>query len=463
MRARERKAWRAWLSRPIVKIGLDRYAINPRRKRDGSIEEPYVMYKDGEIWRCGCEGFKKASACKHLDALQRHLTKGPPKAYRHIDEDDLTYPQDWPRYNLSTAIMDRAVRGLLRSLGGEMFPIVLKRRDAGRPAYERSDLFLAIALRAYEQASGRAAEGLISDLFQAGFFDSKFIGRAPSTSLITTWMREEDMFDAFCKALRVIGEAVAERESIFSIDSKEYNTPHVLKSDKANGGKADGDKTDGDKVDDNSLPDELRRTTVKGHCLVGTATKICVAASVTHGKSGDSLQLEPLVRSILRWPFRIRALAADKAYTSGPHLRFLDDHGIYPAMPAKIGHERSEDSRLVEHAKHWSNRTEEQKDIYGMRQIAESYNAMTVRNTTEDLRSRTFAAQKTELMSMFVVVNCMRLVHLYIEDKSFDIPFMDEQTRALLDDARDKVAHLPKRSKEPKPQRKSNDGSEEAA
>jgi len=402
------------------------------------------MHRDANgAFHCGCEGFKKATTCKHIEALQRHLGQGPPSYYQDLEEDDLTYPQDWPRYKAATDIMDGAVKGLLRSLGRVQYPPYQRLTGGGRPRFERADFFLAIGLRAYDGASGRASQGTVRDLFESRILASRLgpTVAEPSTSSITTAMREADMFDAFKDALAMTGSTVAARRAVFALDSKEYNTPNMLSPSEG-------------KVSDDALSRELWRATVKGHVLVHTESKLCVAASVTYGKSHDSLQLQPLVKSILG-NFRISALAADKAYMVEDHLTFLDDFGIYAAIPPKSNNSATSEPRIAQQVLHWANRTEAEKDIYGMRQISESYHAMTARNTTDSLRSKTFSAQKTELMSMFVVVNCMRLVHIFIEDPTFDIPFMDADVREILERARAKVAHCPRPPKAPKLQRKS--------
>lgn len=445
MTSRQFKAFMAWVSRKIVPLGPDRWAIAGKKKRDGTVTPGYMLHRDpkSRTLHCNCKGFDGASTCKHVEALEKWLVDGDPKPYANVREEPrLTYPQDWTRYNISSKNMEHLLPLMLRSLALQVIPPV-RHYSEGRPPVQRADLFICIGMRVKGKTGGRLADSTVRGMFEQSLFVSdRREACAPSHDTISRAMRdtadtppEHRMLDAFLRALRLCGLAVEEREARFAVDGSEYAThwPAAVRN--------------------KQLPEEMDKEKIRAHCVVGVHTKICVAAKITRGNVGESPQFIPLMSSLLG-PFRIKSVSADKAYLSEDNLRWCADRGIYASIPAKSNTSKIGEKHTARQARHWPNRTEDEKDIFGKRQLAESFNSKVKRITQEVVRSRTIASAFTEVAASLVVANCDTLARLYIEDPSFDIPFLDERARRALDELRAQVKHAPRISKAPKLPRK---------
>jgi hypothetical protein len=436
MTSRQRKAWVTYFGRMIVAIGPDQWAIRPRKSKYKEMHETYVIRRDGNgVFFCSCPGFTKGTTCKHVEALEKHLELGPPKGgYQELADDRLMYPQDWRRRAAADRIMERAVHEILRSAFKKVAP---RKTGFGRPPLQIADAALLVCSRVYSSKSGADSQCDVQRMFEDGLLVTRN-GRdpkAPCESKITKSFRDPQVTKTIRDALRETAKTVEERESIFAADGAEFNTPNRPEPDEA--------------VSEDSAPPELRYPTIKAHVIVGTRTKICVGVEITPGKTHDSTQFWNLVEPI-RGRFRIKAIAADKAYFSTEILRYCERHGIYAAIPPKINTGKGNDSILAAHARAWSERTEEEKNLYGLRQISEAFHSIVKRRMSENLRSRSRRAQVCELLAMTLVANAIRLVYLYVEDPSFEIGFLDARARSVLEPARESVLHLPVPSKEPK-------------
>lgn len=313
-----------------------------------------------------------------------------------------------------------------------------------RPPVPIEDVLFLIGARVYGTKSGAESQWQVEQFFQQGLLTQSNARkpRPPSESKITKAFRDPKVADAFQSAIRATADCVKERETIFAIDGCEFNIPNRYGYDRAP-----------EDVPQDAGPRELRVPTVKAMYVVGTATKICVAAEVIPGKGSEHNEFVKLIDRI-RGRFRVAAVAADKAYWGADILEYLREIGAYAAIPPKSNTASDNDGILARHLRHWIERTEDEKSIYGLRQLSEAFHSIVKRRMTENLLSRTFPAQACELLAMTVIANIIRLVYLYVEDPTFEIPFASKRARELLDKARESVSGLPRPSKEPREPRK---------
>lgn len=123
MRSRERKALRLYLSRPIIQLGPNLFAVKRRKGRDGKEHDPWLVRREGDLWSCGCPYFVERYECGHTDAVDKWLRDGPPASlFPEYDGPRPTYPQDWPKYKVAKLITRAAQKLMVRAIARQTFP-----------------------------------------------------------------------------------------------------------------------------------------------------------------------------------------------------------------------------------------------------------------------------------------------------------------------------------------------------
>jgi hypothetical protein len=452
MTSRERKALRTYLSRKVQRISDTMFAVQGRKRRDGKRNDPWlVRVNDDGVLECNCPAYGEEGHCKHADDVTKWLVEGDPKSYYpDADTKRPTYPQDWPRYRLVRHVTDRVIREMIRDLAQSASPHSDAPRKRGRPWLETADVVQCVCARGLINRSGDLADDAVQELLEKSFlFHHRGAASAPSPSAITRRMRSEDIRDEFVKLIRLTSLLTRDTDMTFAIDAGEYNVPNrdphdpdLIETYKTS---RKGKAIRPDKVM-NSADDIIRKIvrgkTVRLHVLVAAKSRLVVAALVTDGKVNENPLLPKLVAEASTTHI-IKELAADRGYVSEENAVFLAQRHIRALIPPKRGQRGKPGSALEQQRRDWFDQNTGNQEAAGKRECAEGFFSRNKRVEREYLRSRTFLAQQTELLSLVFLANIRQIIKHYIYGEIPDIEWLNVDTRRELSAAREKVKDLP--------------------
>jgi hypothetical protein len=436
MTSRQRKAEATYRSRKIVDLGDRSYLIRGRKLRKGGRAPSYHLqpHPQTAVLTCPCEGFDENGYCRHTLAVEKYIAEGEPKVgYDHLDDSKrATYPQDWPRYNMARRVMLLALPPVLRALANHCFPIDRKGTGKpGRPRLQMRTIAYCILLRSVYKRGGDLTQGLVDDAFARKLIyrQPTMFAAPPSTVAITANMRSERVAKAFqCMITTVNRASFGGKPTRLGIDGSEFNTPTLTQGSKGR---------------------LINITTVKLHAAVDVDNGTIVCVTVTPGKSGEVEQAVELLETARNLRYVTR-FTADRGYVAEELLVYLEEAKIPYAIPTKSNISREGEGILARHRRDWETRSEDEKDEYARRGIVESAFSRLKVLTDEDLRGRTFAAQKVELLSHVLVAIVADIIVRYVGG-DIDAPeWIDERSRAILDPVRKIVKDLPRADLSPK-------------
>lgn len=155
---------------------------------------------------------------------------------------------------------------------------------------------------------------------------------------------------------------------------------------------------------------ETRRVVwVKCHLASGTKTNIVTAVRILDGASGDSPQFVPLVKETADG-FTIGEVSADKAYGSYANFEEVANHGGEAFIAFKSGTTAEGGGEFARMYHYFQFRQEEFLQHYHKRSNVESTFSMIKRKFGPDVRPKTDAAMKNELLAKLVSHNICVLI-----------------------------------------------------
>ncbi|HVR38663.1 MAG TPA: transposase, partial [Thermoanaerobaculia bacterium] len=162
--------------------------------------------------------------------------------------------------------------------------------------------------------------------------------------------------------------------------------------------------------------DQISRSWVKLHAMVGTKTNVIASATVTDRDTNDYTQLAPLVGTGAK-TVAIAEVSADKAYMGRSNLAAINAIGAEAFIPFRKDIVRDDPkSPLWSKLFHlYSYRKDEFLPHYHRRSNVESTFSMMKRVFTDTLRSKKEEAQTNELLLMVIAHNIRTLVHSIFE------------------------------------------------
>jgi hypothetical protein len=329
----------------------------------------------------------------------------------------------------------------------------------GRPPVSVPDIVYCFCLRTLTGTSGLLADTYVREAFSDGLISYK---KPPSEPTITRRIRQdEDVLLAFHRG--ITKTSLLARESPdrrFYTDASEFQIP--------NKDPHDPEAAEDRELSIKEMPAPKRRTplitieeqivqkrtrqkdetktitgnTVKLQVLVHHETKLAVAAHVTYGKANEGPQLSALLDRA-RENHTLGMVAADKGYWSDENLRYGERNNIRILIPPKSNSKSNPNGSLMEqYTFRWFAEASTMPKEYRIRANAEGFFSGTKRVHDDDVRSRTFAAQTIEVLSMVLMRNLFVLVERYIEYGD-DIPWLDKESRIILDRAKELVKDRP--------------------
>lgn len=158
--------------------------------------------------------------------------------------------------------------------------------------------------------------------------------------------------------------------------------------------------------------------------MVGVKTNIITSVEVTKSFSNDSPHFVPLVKATAR-NFTIREVSGDKAYSSRANLAIVDNLGGTPYIPFKAHTRGNSEGRLIWHKmfKHFKEHKQDFLEHYHKRSNVESTFNMIKQKLGGSLMTKTFTAQKNEILAKILIHNLLVLVQEYFEQSlEIDLP-----------------------------------------
>jgi transposase len=343
----------------------------------------------GDSPKCSCPYQETHNtACKHIFAVEYFLQRE-----RHDDGSETvtetltltetvsrkTYRQNWPAYNAAQTTEKSEFQRLLYAL---CTGIESPQQTKGRPRIPLSDAVFSIAFKVFSTVSGRR---FISDLADAQA--KGYIQKVPHFNSIFNYLEMPELTPVLTDLIEESSLPLEAVETDFAVDSTGFGSSRMTSwySTKY-----------GDALDQHDW--------VKAHVCCGVKTNIVTAIRVTDRNTNDSPLLPELIQTTAE-NFHISEVSADKGYSSRTNTNAIGSLGATPYLafirtakadrPSKRGKPDTLWTRMY-HL--YSYQREEFLDRYHKRSNVESTFMSIKAKFGDGVRSRTFVAQKNEVL-----------------------------------------------------------------
>lgn len=220
-----------------------------------------------------------------------------------------TYPQNWSAYNAAQTHEKEAVADLLHSMC-EAIPSPEQRR--GRPRIPFGDQLFAATMKVYGTASGRRTATDLREYEAKGYLD-----RAPHYNSIFEALENPALTPILKRMIEESAAPLREVETDFAVDSSGFSTSTYQRWFSHKYGR-----------------EVLKSFWLKAHVMVGVQTNVVTSIEVTTIRGADCPQL-PQLLNVTGERFKVRSVAADKAYISHKNLDAIVAAGGFPLIPFK--------------------------------------------------------------------------------------------------------------------------------
>jgi transposase len=343
----------------------------------------------GDTPRCSCPYQEThTSKCKHIFAveyfLQRELNDdGSETVTETVTLTETvsrkTYPQNWSAYNAAQTTEKAEFQRLLFALCNS---VESPQQKNGRPRIPLSDAVFSIAFKVFSTVSGRR---FISDLADA---QSKgYIQKVPHFNSIFNYLDMPELTPVLTDLIEMSSLPLEAVETDFAVESTGFGSSRMTSwySTKYR-----------DAIDQHDW--------VKAHVCCGVMTNIVTAVRVTDRNAHDSPFLPELVETTAQ-NFRVSEVSADKGYSSRTNMDAIGAIGATPYLayrrnakadrPSKRGKPDTLWTRMYHH---YSYQREEFLEHYHKRSNVESTFMSIKAKFGDGVRSRTFVAQRNEVL-----------------------------------------------------------------
>ena len=352
----------------------------------------YFVHKDVNK-TCSCPDCKSRGVkCKHAFAVEYYLqkiTKNKDGSVK-VENKRLTYPQAWAVYDKSQ--QEEKVR-LMQLLKDLLETVEEPAYKFGRPTISKKDLLFSSALKVYCQFSLRR---FMSDLNQAK--EKELVKATPCFASVGHFMQKEEITPILKKLIALSASPLQSVESKFAIDSTGFRTTMFNSYCQQKHGT------------------KRKHEFVKLHAICGTKTNIITACEVTQswGKGTADISLfAPLANETKENGFEVQEMTADMAYSSRDNFRLIQDFGGTAYIPfKKDASTRSSKSLVWRKMFHYFKFNQEEfMQHYHARSNIETSFHMIKSKFNDLLKSKTFTAQKNELLLKVLCHNIVCVIH----------------------------------------------------
>lgn len=300
--------------------------------------------------------------------------------------------QDWSAYSKAQNNEKLMVMDMLSELS-DILQVEQKKRN-GRPRANLNEMLFCMALKTYTRLSGRR---LISDLEIAKKME--LITHVPHFGTVMKYYGKEEMTPVLQELIRLSSLPLKQIETDFAVDSSGFSTSQF-----------------GRWFDHKFGKETEHRVFFKSHIMVGVKTNVVTSVEITKSYGNDSPHFVPLVNSTAR-NFTIKEVSADKAYSSKKNLEAVDNLGAIAYIPFKSNTTgKADGSRLWRKMfKHFKEHKQDFLEHYHKRSNVETTFFMIKQKLGGSLMTKSFVAQKNEILAKILIHNLLVLVQEYFE------------------------------------------------
>jgi len=326
----------------------------------------------------------------------------PPNPQRKINE---FFPKDtnyWHKYNQARTNEKRMFYMLL----DDLIEVIPKPKiENGRPPIPLRDLIFCGCLKLYNGFSARRISSDMNHAHRMGF-----INKIPHFNTLLSFMKDPATYEILKYLITLSAMPISCIETDFAMDASGFGSYQYERWMKVRFG-------------DNTK--RGWRNYVKLHISVGTNTQIITSAEVTYGNEADTKHLPYLVKQTSA-NFNAEKYLADKAYSSRKNFEIIAKLNALPFIPFKSNTTGKSKGCPLWHAMfdYFNNNQEDFKHYYGQRAQSESAFSRIKRNWGEFLKSKTFEAQRNEVLLKCLCHNIACLV-AQIYERNLKINFED--------------------------------------
>lgn len=315
-----------------------------------------------------------------------------------------TYPQHWAAYNAAQTHEKEAVVDLLHSMC-DTIPSPAQTR--GRPRIPLGEALFAAVMKVYGTASGRRTATDLREYEAKGYLD-----RAPHYNSIFKALENPALTPILKHMIEESAAPLREIETDFAIDSSGFSTSTYERWFSHKYGR-----------------EVSKATWLKAHVMVGVQTNVVTSIEVTTIHGADCPRL-PQLLDVTGERFKVRSVAADKAYISHKNLDAIVAAGAFPLIPFKEHHnpkgaywrgtgggKNSELSRALwkRMYEYYNQNRREFLESYHQRSNVETTFSMIKAKFGSYVRSRTLTAQINEVLCKVLCHNLCCLVQAAYE------------------------------------------------
>ncbi|MDD5163175.1 MAG: IS5 family transposase [Candidatus ainarchaeum sp.] len=301
--------------------------------------------------------------------------------------------QNWSAYSQAQKNEKLLLMQMLRELLDYL--VIKEHNRIGRPSVDLKDMAFSLILKTF---TGLSSRRLISDLEMAK--QQGFIENVYDFTVLMDYLRDNRMTQIFDELYKLAALSLKQLEADFAVDSTGFSTSQF-----------------GRWFDHKWGKEIEKREWVKAHVMVGTRTNAITSIEITPGISGDSPQFEKLVTSTAK-EFNVKEVSADKAYSSKKNLEIVVNLNAMPYIPFKEGITgKARGSMLWKKLfQYFQNNRQEFLEHYHKRSNVESSFNMIKSKFGSCLRTKSFQAQKNEILARAVCHNLCITIQEYFEN-----------------------------------------------
>ena len=337
---------------------------------------------------CSCPDFElRRTPCKHIHAVEFTITREttPDGTVVETRTVKVTYKQDWPAYNAAQTHEKERVEKLLRGLCDG---IAQPPQGKGRPRAPLNDIVFAAVMKVYGTLSGRRTATDLRNCEARGH-----IAAAPHYNTVFKYLEDPSLTPILKSLIEESAAPLKGVETDFAIDGTGFSTCNYVR------------------WYDKKYGREMKaHTWLKAHLMCGVKTNVVTACEVTEGDRHDSPEFAGLLATTKARGFDIQEVSADKGYVSKANSAAVLIAGATPYIPFKANNTGAGPAfwRRLYHFYQFNRATF--LAHYHKRSNIEATNWMIKSKFGAALRSKTFTAQKNELLCKVLCHNLAVLV-----------------------------------------------------
>lgn len=352
-----------------------------------SLNGRYTVTRVHDELRCTCPDYElRGQTCKHGYAVEFVIRRetAPDGTVTETRAARVTYSQNWTAYNAAQTSEKATFCTLLRDL---VSSVPTPEQKRGRPSLPLSDMLFAAAFKVYSTVSGRRFMTDLGTATQLGMID-----RTPHYNSIFNVLDRESLTPILHDLITRSALPLKALETDFAIDSTGFGTQSFYRHFSAKYGH-----------------EKERRSFLKLHAMVGTATNVITAVEINDG--GDSPMLEVLMNKTA-YLFDVERVSADKAYGSRHNFAVIESFGANAYVPFKANAVVRKDSEIWNRLFHFFqlNRDEFRAQYHKRSNVESTFSAIK-RKFGDTIRSKSPVAQRNEALLKVLCHNLVCVIH----------------------------------------------------